>query len=110
LTMVLGDAFIEKKINPEYDPNGFLDEFIKKREPKVYLEDKAIGLDGHVFDLDRSVPELGKYQGELTGPRIQEIKVTSETTNSASIEVVATNAEDATYEYWYKNDAEGEEQ
>ena len=110
LTMVLGDAFVEKKINPEYDPNGFLDEFIKKREPNVYLEDKAIGLDGHVFDLDRSVPELGKYQGELTGPRIQEIKVTSETTNSASIEVVATNAEDATYEYWYKNDAEGEEQ
>ena len=110
LTMVLGDAFIEKKINPEYDPNGFLDEFIKKREPKVYLEDKAIGLDGHVFGLDRSVPELGEYQGELTGPRIQEIKVTSETTNSASIEVVATNAEDATYEYWYKNDAEGEEQ
>ena len=109
LTMVLGDAFIEKKTNPEYDPNGFLDEFIKKREPNVYLEDKAIGLDGHVFDLDRSVPELGKYQGELTGPRIQEIKVISETTNSASIEVVATNAEDATYEYWYKNNAEGED-
>ena len=110
LTMVLGDAFVEKKINPGYDKNGFLDDFIKEREPNVYLEEKAIGLDGHVFGLDRSVPELGEYQGELEGPRIQEIKVTNETTNSASIEVIALNAENATYEYWYKNDAEGEEQ
>ena len=109
LTMVLGDAFIEKKINPEYDPNGFLDEFIKKREPKVYLEDKAIGLDGHVFDLDRSVPELGKYQGELTGPRIKEIKTTNKTTNSVTVEVDVTNAEKATYTYLYKKDTEGEE-
>ena len=110
LTMVLGDAFIEKKLNPEYDQNEFLDKFIKSREPNVYLEEEAIGLDGHVFELDRSVPELGKYQGEITGPRIKEIKVIEETTNSASIEVVAINAEEATYEYWYKNEAEGQEQ
>ena len=110
LTMILGDAFVEKKTNPEYDQDEFLDEFIKAREPYVYLEDAAIGLDGHVFDLDRSVPELGEYQGELTGPRIKEIKVLEETTNSASIEVVAVNAEGATYEYWYKSNAEGEDQ
>ena len=110
LTMVLGDAFVEKKINPEYNQDEFLDEFIKAREPNVYLEDVAIGLDGHVFGLDRSVPELGEYQGELTGPRIKEIKVTNETTNSASIEVIALNTEGATYEYWYKANTEGEGQ
>ena len=110
LTMILGDAFAEKKINPEYDQNEFLDKFIEAREPNVYLEEDEIGLDGHVFDLDRSVPELGKYQGELTGPRIKEIKVLEETTNSASIEVITANAEGATYEYWYKNDTEGQEQ
>src|SRR5699024_3839760 len=60
LTMVLGDAFIEKKINPDYDQNGFLDDFIRAKEPTVYLAESAIGLDGHVFDLDRSVPELGE--------------------------------------------------
>ena len=109
LTMLLADAFTEKKLNSEYDENEFLDEFIKAREPNVYLEEKAIGIDGYVFGLDRSVPELGEYQGELEGPRIQEIKVTSETTNSASIEVIATNNENATYEYWYKNDNEGED-
>ena len=75
LTMVLGDAFIEKKINPDYDQNEFLDDFIEEREPNVYLSENAIGLDGHVFDLDRSVPELGEYKGALTGPRIEEIKV-----------------------------------
>ena len=104
LTMVLGDAFIEKKINPGYDQNGFLDDFIKEREQNVYLSETAIGLDGHVFNLDRSVPELGEYQGEQTGPRIQAINVLEETTSSATIEVVTENAEGATYTYSYKID------
>lgn len=109
LTMILGDAFVEKKTNPEYEPNDFLDKFIEEREPNVYLEDDEIGLDGHIFDLDRSVPELGKYQGELTGPRIKEIKTTNKTTNSVTVEVDVTNAEKATYTYLYKKDTEGEE-
>ena len=109
LTMILGDAFVEKKTNPEYEPNDFLDKFIEEREPNVYLEDDEIGLDGHIFDLDRSVPELGKYQGELTGPRIKEIKATNKTTNSVTVEVEVTNAEKATYTYLYKKDTEGEE-
>ena len=110
LTMVLGDAFAEKKINPAYDQNEFLDKFIEAREPNVYLDKDEIGLDGHIFGLDRSVPELGEYQGELTGPRIKEIKVLEETTNSASIEVITVNAEGATYTYSYKNENEGEDQ
>ena len=109
LTMILGDAFVEKKTNPEYEPNDFLDKFIEEREPNVYLEDDEVGLDGHIFDLDRSVPELGKYQGELTGPRIKEIKTTNKTTNSVTVEVEVTNAEKATYTYLYKKDTEGEE-
>ena len=110
LTMILGDAFAEKKINPAYDQNEFLDKFIEAREPNVYLDKDEIGLDGHIFGLDRSVPELGEYQGELTGPRIKEIKVLEETTNSASIEVITVNAEGATYTYSYKNEDEGENQ
>ena len=109
LTTILGDAFVEKKTNPEYEPNDFLDKFIEEREPNVYLEDDEVGLDGHIFDLDRSVPELGKYQGELTGPRIKEIKTTNKTTNSVTVEVEVTNAEKATYTYLYKKDTEGEE-
>ena len=109
LTMVLGDAFVEKKTNPEYDQDEFLDEFIKAREPDVYLDEDEIGLDGHVFNLNRSVPELGEYIGEQTGPRIKEIKVTGETTNSVSIEVLTVNATGAEYTYSYKKDSEGEE-
>ncbi len=109
LTMILGDAFVEKKTNPEYDQNEFLDNFIKEREPDVYLDEDEIGLDGHVFSLNRSVPELGEYIGEQTGPRIKEIKVTEETTNSVSIEVSTINATGAEYTYSYKKDSEGEE-
>ena len=109
LTMVLGDAFVEKKINPDYDQNDFLDEFIRAKEPTVYLAESAIGLDGHIFGLDRSVPELGEYQGELTGPRIQEMTITKESTSTVTVVVTAENAEGATYEYSYKKSTEGED-
>ena len=110
LTMVLGDAFAEKKINPEYNENEFLDDFIKEREPNIYLKEDVIGLDRHTFELNRDVPELGKYKGELIGPTIEEIKITNQTTNSVSIEVIATNAEEAKYTYMYKKNTEGDEQ
>ena len=109
LTMILGDAFVEKEVNPKYDPNGFLDKFIQEREPNVYLKEEEIGLDGHIFGLDRSVPELGKYTGEQKAPRIKEIKVIEETTNSAIIEVITANATGAEYTYSYKKVSEGEE-
>ena len=103
LTMLLGDAYMEKITNKEnYDPNEYLDNYLKGKKPSIYLTETQIGIDGYVFGLDRSVPELGEYQGELTGPRIQAINVLEETTSSATIEVVTENAEGATYTYSYK--------
>ena len=112
LTMVLGDALTEKKLNTEYDQNEFLDEFIKAREPNVYLENAAIGVDGHVFGLDRSVPELGEYLGEVGNipPQIQQVKVTEQKYSEVSVEVITERAEGVTYRYSYKKETESEYQ
>ena len=110
IELVLADAYAEKNVNKkEYNENEYLDEFVKERLPEVEIEKEEIGLNGFVFELDRSVPRLGKYIGQVTGPRIKEIKVTGKTTNSASVEVDARNAEGGEYTYLYKKDSEGEE-
>ena len=69
--------------------------------------------DGFIFQV-MPVPEkdnaddiLIDYVGEATGPRIREIKGTT-TTNSATIEVIAENAENATYKYEYKKEGEND--
>ena len=109
IELVLADAFIEKNTNPKYDEHEFLDKFVNDRLPGVNIGEDEIELDGFMFELDRSVPRIGKYLGQAIGPRIKEIKVTGKTTNSASVEVDARNAEGGEYTYLYKKDNEGEE-
>ena len=108
IELVLADAYAEKKLNSKYDENEFLDKFIKDRLKNVIIEEKRIGLNGFLFELDRSVPRLGKYIGQATGPIINEINVTDKTTSSISIEVNTSNADDADYTYLYKKNEETE--
>ena len=110
IELALTDAFVEKNQNKEeYDENEFLDKFVEDRLQGVKIEEKEIELNGFIFELDRSVPKLGKYIGEATKPRIKEIKVIEKTTNSISIEVEAIRAEGGEYSYWIKKEEEGEE-
>ncbi len=67
--------------------------------------------DGLIFEV-MPVPEkdnaddiLIDYKGEATGPRIKNVNATT-TTNSATIEVEAENAENAVYKYEYKKEGE----
>ena len=43
-----------------------------------------------------------EHIGKVDGPRIRNLKVTNKTTNSITVEVETTNAEGATYTYYYK--------
>ena len=110
IELVLADAFIEKHQNKEkYNENEYLNKFVEERLKGVRIEGNEIELNGFIFELDRSVPKLGKYIGQATKPRIKEINVTNETTNSISIEVIALRAEGGEYTYWIKKNNEGEE-
>ena len=106
---MLADAYMEKNLNKEeYNENEYLDKYVQGKNPEIYIEGDEIGLNGYIFELDRSVPKLGKYKGKETGPRIKEIKVTNKTTNSVTVEVDARNVEDANYTYSYQKVGESE--
>ena len=105
LELVLADAFAEKHTNEKYDQNEFLDEFIYNEEPDAEVSEYEISLNGHVFKLDRSVPQLGDYVGEEGNlpPAIRKINVTNKTLSEISIEVITARAEGVKYRYSYKN-------
>ena len=109
IELVLADAYAEKNVNKkEYNENEYLDNFVKEELADIQIEKEKIGLNGYIFELDRSVPKIGRYLGQSTGPQIQNIKVIGKTTNSVSVEVEATNAENGKYTYSYKKENEGE--
>ncbi len=120
LSLVLGSAYTEKKTSTKYESeeeflDNHLEEYVYGREPDANIErdeedGNKISLNGHVFELDRSVPQLGDYigpEGNLPA-RIRSIKrvETDNTYSELSIEVTAARAEGATYRYSYKKEGE----
>ena len=114
LSLVLADAYTEKITNKEeYDKNQFLNDFIEAREPDAYIEgpeSNEISLNGHTFELNREVPELGDYLGEAGNlpARISKIeyevneegKTISVTVSAVRIEKV----ENPEYKYYIKEE------
>ena len=114
LSLVLADAYTEKITNKEeYDQNQFLNDFIVAREPEAYIEgseSNEISLNGHTFELNREVPELGDYIGEAENlpARISKIeyevdeegKTISVTVSAVRIEKVETPQ----YKYYIKEE------
>ena len=119
LTLVLADAYTEKITTTEMTEEEFLEkhleEFVYEREKdaEIFNEDgqDLISLNGHVFELDRSVPQLGEWIGEKGNllPAIRSIKVTSKTDTSATIEVTTARGEGTKFRYAIKKADEGDE-
>ena len=88
--------------------NNELNKFVYEREPDAEIFNEGgqdlISLNGHVFELDRSVPQLGDYVGEEGNlpPAIRKINVTNKTLSEISIEVITARAEGVKYRYSYK--------
>ena len=110
LSLVLADAYAEKHINEKYNQDEFLDEFIYAQEPDAEVDEVEISLNGHTFELDRSVPQLGDYIGEAGNlpPVIRRIDVTNKTLSEISVKVTSARAEGATYKYSIKKLEEDE--
>ncbi len=114
LSLVLADAYTEKITNKEeYDQNQFLNDFIVAREPEAYIEgpeSNEISLNGHTFELNREVPELGDYLGEAGNlpARISKIEYTvDEKGKTISVTVSAVRLENVLnpqYKYYIKEE------
>ena len=112
LGSVLVDALVEKKLNAEYNQDDFLDDFIYEREPEAEATEDEISLNGHTFELDRSVPQLGEYIGEAGNlpPRIRKVEVTNQTYSEVSVKVTTARADGATFRYSFKKNDESDYQ
>ena len=91
-TVLLADGQYEKNINPEYNQDRFLDELIKSEIPgSKVIEDVAI-VDGYGYELDRSVPKIGRYIGkeeELIFPTVTATAQLTEDKKNAIINITA---------------------
>ena len=120
LELVLGSAYTEKKTSNKYESeedflNNYLEEYVYEREPDANIESEGedgdtISLNGYVFELDRSIPQLGDYigpEGNLP-PKIRSIKrvETSNPYSELSIEVTSARAEGGAYKYSIKKEGE----
>ncbi len=98
LEIVLQSAYAEKKTNTEYSEEEFLnqhlDEYIYSKEPKAVVDGEIISLNGFKFELDRSVPQLGKYIEKTEDVSTNGRILTSEIkTNSIKIKVQLPDTE-----------------
>lgn len=110
IEIVLANAFTEKQVNEEYNENDFLDDFIEKESNgEIRTTEDTIEKDGFLFELDRSVPEIGEYIRKITDPIIDDIRVIEKTTNSVTIEVDARDDDEATYTYLIKKESDGDD-
>ena len=114
LELVLADAYTEKITNKEeYDKNQFLNDFITDREPEAYIEgpeSNEISLNGHTFELNREVPELGNYLGVVgnlparIGKIEYEVDVEAKTISVTVSAVRLENVKTPQYKYYIKEE------
>lgn len=107
--MVLLDAVVEKNTEEKYNENEYLDDFIHKSDDSIRIVGDTIEKDGFLFELDRSVPQIGEFIREITDPIIDDIQVIERTTNSVTVEVISRDDDEGTYTYWIKKNDEGED-
>ena len=60
IEVVLTTVQVEKRTNTKYNENDFLDTYILNEIQDAEIIDDIVIIDGYAFELDRSVPKLGK--------------------------------------------------
>lgn len=92
LVVALTGAHIEKKINPEYNKEEFLNNYIKSNVEDSKIEGDIAIVEGYAFSLDRSVPKIGEYIGkeqELNFPEVSLQKQLAQDNKSITIHITA---------------------
>ncbi|MCI8273488.1 MAG: hypothetical protein HFJ55_05350 [Clostridia bacterium] len=92
LELVLSNAQVEKKTNIEYNENEFLDNFITKEIEKSDIKGDVAIVDKYAYEIDRSIPKIGRYLGkaeELTFPEVEATVEVAEDRKTASIAIKA---------------------
>ena len=121
LELAKGPEYIEG--NGKYDPDSYFqrieDEDIINDKEKDVIDNgdgtyEITTTPGYIFIITL-VPSKDNvedieidYDGKVDEPRIKSLSVSGKTTSSITVEVDTTNAEGATYRYYYKKEGEEE--
>ncbi|MCI8273709.1 MAG: hypothetical protein HFJ55_06485 [Clostridia bacterium] len=92
LEITLFNAYNEKNLNREYNENEFLDDIIKSEIKGAEVKGDISIVDGYAYELDRSVPKIGRYLGKSKDLIFPEIEVTvelAEDRKTAKIKITA---------------------
>ena len=95
LELVLNtDAAVEKRTNPKYNQDDFLDELILSKVSDTKILDDIVITDGYAFKLDRSVPKLGEYIGKESDLVFPTLQVTTNVADDYKTATITINAEE----------------
>ena len=97
LELVLNtDAALEKRINPKYNQDDFLDKLITAKVTNSKVIDNMAIVDGYVFELDRSVPKIGEYIGKEDNLKYPSLQVAATLESDYKSSTITINAEENT--------------
>ncbi len=88
LSMTLASGGLEKKMNPKYNQNDFLDGLILKDISNAKILGDVVVVDGYGFEIDRSVPKIGKYIGKEEELVFPELRLEKEIREDSKIAVI----------------------
>ena len=96
-TVLLADGQYEKNINPDYNQDEFLDELIKSEIPGSDVKGDVAIIGEYAYELDRSVPKIGRYLGkvgDLIFPTIDATVAIASDKKNATITINASENKD----------------
>ncbi len=99
LEVILASVQIEKQTNQKYNQDDFLDIYILDKLREAEVVDNIVIVDNYAFELDRSVPKIGKYLGKKEELIFPEVEI--------SIPILAEDSKTATYMITAKEEKNG---
>ena len=77
-TVLMTDGQMEKHTNPKYNQDEFLDELIKSEIPGSDVKGDVAIIGEYAYELDRSVPKIGRYLGKADDLIFQQLQQLSQ--------------------------------
>ncbi|MCI8272593.1 MAG: hypothetical protein HFJ55_00730 [Clostridia bacterium] len=92
LELTLLSAYNEKILNIKYNQNEFLDNIITNEIEGAEVKGDIAVVDGYAYELDRSVPKIGRFLGKSKDLIFPEVEATVELAADAKTAVITITA------------------
>jgi hypothetical protein len=94
LELTLLSAYNEKILNIKYNRNEFLDNIITNEIEGAEVKGDIAVVDGYAYELDRSVPKIGRYLGKAKDIVFPELEATVELAEDRKTAIIKIRAKE----------------